>query len=93
MARHTNHQQTELGYSEIAIFAAIAFAAVWFLYPRVQYLMMSEEEVAAIEGSVTYAGCDEVRMLGKDPIYRGEPGYRETMDGDFDGIACEPHRY
>lgn len=26
------------------------------------------------------------------PIYRGEPGYRVEMDGDGDGIACEPYR-
>ncbi|TNE38964.1 MAG: excalibur calcium-binding domain-containing protein [Sphingomonadales bacterium] len=25
-------------------------------------------------------------------MYRGEPGYREGMDGDGDGIACEPYR-
>ena len=45
-----------------------------------------------IERSVTYAGCNEVRALGKAPLYAGQPGYREGMDGDGDGIACEPHR-
>lgn len=52
---------------------------------------MSDEERQAIETSVYYSGCDEVRMLGRDPIYRGQPGYREGMDGDGDGIACEPY--
>ncbi len=42
---------------------------------------------------VRYSGCDEVRALGKDPLYRGDPGYREEMDGDGDGVACEPIRY
>ncbi|WP_233503719.1 excalibur calcium-binding domain-containing protein [Sphingomonas psychrotolerans] len=23
---------------------------------------------------------------------RGEPGYREDLDGDSDGLACEPYR-
>ena len=46
----------------------------------------------ATETSVTYAGCDEVRRLGKAPLYAGQPGYRIGMDGDRDGIACEPHR-
>jgi hypothetical protein len=32
------------------------------------------------------------RAAGAAPIYRGQPGYREEMDGDGDGIACEPHR-
>lgn len=40
-----------------------------------------------------YSGCNEARAAGVTPIYRGEPGYREGMDGDGDGIACEPHRY
>ena len=42
--------------------------------------------------SVYYAGCNEVRALGKAPLYAGQPGYRIGMDGDGDGIACEPHR-
>jgi len=46
---------------------------------------------AAVEASVYYAGCNEVRALGKAPLYRGQPGYRIGMDGDHDGIACEPH--
>ena len=46
----------------------------------------------AAESSVYYAGCNEVRDLDKAPLYRGQPGYRIVMDGDNDGIACEPHR-
>lgn len=38
-----------------------------------------------------WAGCDSARAAGTAPIYSGEPGYREEMDGDGDGIACEPH--
>ncbi|MBX7539447.1 excalibur calcium-binding domain-containing protein [Qipengyuania sp. GH29] len=58
-------------------------------------LFESEEETAArlaIERSVTYEGCNEVRAQGKAPLYRGQPGYGEHMDGDGDGIACEPYR-
>lgn len=39
-----------------------------------------------------YPGCDAARAAGVTPIYRGEPGYRPEMDGDDDGIACEPYR-
>lgn len=39
-----------------------------------------------------YRGCDEVRAAGAAPLYRGQPGYRPDMDGDGDGIACEPVR-
>lgn len=39
-----------------------------------------------------WPGCNAARAAGTAPIYRGEPGYREGMDGDSDGIACEPYR-
>jgi hypothetical protein len=39
-----------------------------------------------------YSGCNDARAAGVAPIYRGEPGYRPEMDGDDDGIACEPWR-
>jgi hypothetical protein len=44
------------------------------------------------ESSVYYRGCREARAAGAAPIYRGQPGYRPEMDGDDDGIACEPYR-
>jgi len=39
-----------------------------------------------------YRNCDAARAAGVAPLYYGEPGYREGMDGDGDGIACEPYR-
>ena len=45
-----------------------------------------------VEQSVYYAGCNEVRAAGKAPLYASQPGYSERMDGDGDGIACEPIR-
>ncbi len=47
--------------------------------------------VQAVVSTTYYAGCNEARAAGAAPIYRGQPGYREGMDGDNDGIACEPH--
>jgi hypothetical protein len=46
----------------------------------------------APDRSVHYSGCNEVRAAGKAPLYAGQPGYRTDMDGDLDGIACEPIR-
>jgi len=37
-----------------------------------------------------WGGCNDARAAGTAPIYRGEPGYRSDMDGDDDGVACEP---
>lgn len=39
-----------------------------------------------------YSGCDDARAAGVAPLYEGEPGYRPEMDGDGDGVACEPYR-
>jgi hypothetical protein len=50
------------------------------------------DDRSAVEASVTYSGCNEVRALGKAPLHAGEPGYRTDMDGDGDGLACEPIR-
>lgn len=42
---------------------------------------------------VYFRGCAEAWAAGAAPIFRGQPGYRADMDGDGDGIACEPHRH
>lgn len=39
-----------------------------------------------------YPNCDAARAAGVTPLYADEPGYREAMDGDEDGVACEPYR-
>jgi hypothetical protein len=48
--------------------------------------------VRRARAAVYFPGCNAVRAAGLAPLYRGEPGYRPEMDGDDDGIACEPHR-
>lgn len=53
---------------------------------------MSREQLEQIEKSAYYRNCDAARAAGVAPIYRGSPGYRPVMDGDGDGIACEPYR-
>lgn len=42
--------------------------------------------------SAYFRNCREAWAAGAAPLYRGEPGYRPEMDGDGDGIACEPYR-
>jgi hypothetical protein len=39
-----------------------------------------------------WRGCNAARAAGVTPLRAGEPGYRAEMDGDGDGIACEPYR-
>ncbi|WP_311768371.1 thermonuclease family protein [Sphingomonas kyeonggiensis] len=40
----------------------------------------------------SYRNCAEARRAGAAPLHRGQPGYGAHMDGDGDGIACEPFR-
>ncbi|WP_318276686.1 excalibur calcium-binding domain-containing protein [Sphingobium yanoikuyae] len=47
---------------------------------------------AETDGSTwSYRNCKEARAAGAAPIYRGQPGFGDHMDGDGDGIACEPY--
>jgi hypothetical protein len=76
---------------------SIAIAAItWNMAPQINALWTSTtsspEENDARERSIHYSGCDAARAAGAAPIYRGQPGYRPEMDGDGDGIACEPYR-
>lgn len=66
--------------------------------PRIQ--VTAEADVAppvrlagrAPQSEVYFSGCNAVRAAGLAPLYVGQPGYRPEMDGDDDGIACEPWR-
>lgn len=50
------------------------------------------EAPAGPRGGVFFRNCNEARAAGAAPLRRGQPGYRPEMDGDNDGIACEPYR-
>ena len=36
-----------------------------------------------------WSSCARARAAGTAPIYSGEPGYRDELDWDGDGVACE----
>ncbi|PDY03767.1 calcium-binding protein [Bacillus cereus] len=39
--------------------------------------------------SAYYKNCAAVRVAGKAPLHKGQPGYSSHLDRDGDGIACE----
>lgn len=39
--------------------------------------------------SMYFPNCKKAKEAGAAPLYRGDPGYREELDRDRDGIACE----
>ncbi len=47
---------------------------------------------AALGQTAYYRNCDTARAAGVAPLHVGEPGYREPLDADGDGIACEPYQ-
>lgn len=51
-----------------------------------------EAVLASLPEGYVFPGCNEVRAAGLDSLYRGEPGFSERLDGDGDGIGCEPYR-
>jgi endonuclease YncB( thermonuclease family) len=57
-----------------------------------------EPEVIAVPGRVQMASrgafrnCAAARAAGAAPVRRGQPGYGPHLDGDGDGIGCEPYR-
>ena len=71
--------------------AAVTFVAAYLLTPP----SGSAPRAAAppIPSATYYPNCDAARAAGAAPILAGQPGYREPLDRDRDGIACEPLRY
>ncbi|MCB5423970.1 excalibur calcium-binding domain-containing protein [Altererythrobacter sp. CC-YST694] len=61
-------------------------------YSRAAPPQRAIRNAAPARPAVFYRNCNEARAAGAAPLYRGQPGYRPEMDGDNDGIACEPYR-
>ncbi|MFI5668545.1 excalibur calcium-binding domain-containing protein [Streptomyces sp. NPDC051704] len=40
-------------------------------------------------GGAYYKSCADAKAAGAAPMRRGQPGYREALDRDKDGIACD----
>ena len=59
---------------------------------RTPELDANEPDPTAVEQSVYYANCNEVRAAKKGPLHPGDPGYRPELDANGDGSACEPDR-
>lgn len=83
-------------YASTVLVAAAAVGVIsWEVTPAVRSVWSGvstrESEITPDEASVYYRNCNAARAAGAAPIWRGSPGYREGLDGDGDGIACEPY--
>lgn len=75
------------------VFAVVLGAALYALTPDAPG---RAELNTLVENRTTdqhFSGCDEARRAGREDIPRWDPSYREHMDGDGDGLACEPFRH
>lgn len=72
-----------LGLLKPAVFLGAALVYEWWNQPTAEQLK--------VEQSAYYPNCAQARAAGVAPIYRGQPAYRDALDADGDGIACEPY--
>jgi len=83
-------------YAEILMGALFVGFIAWQAAPQLSstwtLARSSPQENEARQSSAYYPNCSAARAAGAAPIYAGQPGYREEMDGDLDGVACEPYR-
>ncbi|GAA5416601.1 SPbeta prophage-derived endonuclease YokF [Paraliobacillus ryukyuensis] len=44
---------------------------------------------AEVNSAHVYQTCKDARKASVTPLYRGDKGYSDQLDGDGDGVACE----
>ena len=73
----------------IPLVAMATFLGVYMLIPPPT---AETPASGSAETSRYYRNCAAARAAGAAPIHAGQPGYRDSLDRDGDGIACEPYR-
>jgi hypothetical protein len=86
------------GLAQTLIVLVMAMAAVYAV-AGIPWPISAAESPLAFAGAGAapavdhhFRGCNDARAVGMTNIPRGHPSYREYMDGDGDGLACEPYR-
>ncbi|WP_369009534.1 excalibur calcium-binding domain-containing protein [Escherichia coli] len=59
--------------------------------PRDRLAASNRPVVQSTTSGWSYRNCTDARRAGAAPLRRGTPGYGVHMDGDGDGVACEPY--
>jgi hypothetical protein len=81
---------------ELVLILSLIALAAWKVAPQLRsgstLASTPRQQVMQVEESAYYPNCAAARSAGVAPISRGQPGYREGLDGDDDGVACEPYR-
>ena len=102
-SRHSRRPSSVGGYIVAALLIGVTVGTAWSVTtPEGQQAFIANARDVAVSTGVMrervpeagdyWRGCDDARAAGTARIYRGEPRSRDGMDGDSDGIACEPYR-
>lgn len=102
--RHRRRRQEKTPFGAQVLTGCLAVGlVVFFAAPSIETALTGstemrerieagEQQKHAVEQSRYFRNCREARAAGVAPILAGSPGYRSELDGDGDGIACEPYR-
>ncbi|MFE9084653.1 excalibur calcium-binding domain-containing protein [Brevundimonas sp. NPDC003935] len=77
----------------VALIALAAFATTLFIVSPSPPRAALRAYIKTRTTDQHYSGCDAVRAAGRQDIPSWDPSYRSWMDGDGDGLACEPLRH
>lgn len=92
--KRSQHKRTN-NARDWALGIALGSIIIWQFVPQLRSAATvathSREQLAAIQASAYFPNCDAARAAGAAPIHIGEPGYRDKLDADGDGVACEPY--
>lgn len=81
--------QTAKRYGIVAVISGLGIALATNAWESAQ---RRQAFLDALPAGYLFSGCNDVRAAGVAPLYRYEPGFSDRLDGDGDGIGCEPHR-
>lgn len=69
--------------------AAAATTAPKPTHTRVRVRTPVKPRTSVPEPAAYFLSCADAREAGAAPLLRGNAGYREALDRDGDGVACE----
>lgn len=74
------------------VFALVFMAATYVLTPTAPGRAEVDRYISERTTDQHFVNCDHARANGRENIPSWDPSYRAHMDGDGDGLACEPWR-
>jgi hypothetical protein len=84
-----------MSFRDWLLLALLGLAGLFAVFPDFgSHRVVGEDAgrpAALLERNGYYRNCHSARAAGAAPLNAGEPGYRDELDRDGDGVACEPY--